>query len=375
VIEKKYDYLIVGAGLFGSVFAHEMTKKNKKCLVIDKREHLGGNVYCEQKEGINVHKYGAHIFHTNDKRIWDYVNQFATFNNYINSPLSLSKDKLYNLPFNMNTFYQLWGTKTPFEAKQIIDEQVSKYGVKSPKNLEEQALSLVGKDIYETFIKEYTEKQWGKKATELPAFIIKRLPVRYTYNNNYFNDIYQGIPNGGYNVIIEGLLEGIETKTGVDFFSNRNHLESLADKVVYTGKIDEFFEYKHGQLEYRSLRFEHELLDIDNYQGNAVINYNDSQYAFTRIIEHKHFEFGKQSKTIITREYPENWDRSKEAYYPINNDANQKIFKRYKEESQKWKNVVFGGRLAEYRYYDMHQIIASSLAKVEEISGNKTDNG
>ncbi|WP_106794666.1 UDP-galactopyranose mutase [Aquimarina sp. Aq78] len=366
--EKKYDYLIVGAGLFGSVFAHEMTNRGKKCLVIDKRDHLGGNVYCEEKEGINVHKYGAHIFHTNDKKIWDYVNQFATFNNYINSPLSLSKGKLYNLPFNMNTFYQLWGTKTPQEAKNIIDKQVAQYGVKSPQNLEEQALSLVGKDIYETFIKAYTEKQWGKKATELPAFIIKRLPVRYTYNNNYFNDIYQGIPVGGYNVIINGLLNGIDTKTGVDFFKDRIDLESLADKIVYTGKIDEFFDYKYGQLEYRSLRFEHELHKIENYQGNAVVNYNDASYAFTRIIEHKHFEFGKQDRTIITKEYPENWDRGKEAYYPINNDRNQEIFKKYKEESRELEGVIFGGRLAEYRYYDMHQIIASSLSKVEEIS-------
>ncbi len=368
MIEKKYDFLIVGAGLFGSVFAHEMTKRNKRCLVIDKRDHLGGNVYCEEKEGINVHKYGAHIFHTNDKKIWDYVNQFATFNNYINSPISLSKGKMYNLPFNMNTFYQLWGIKTPEEAKAKIDEQIAKYGTKSPQNLEEQALSLVGKDIYETFIKEYTEKQWGKKATELPAFIIKRLPVRYTFNNNYFNDVYQGIPIGGYNVIIDGLLKDIDTKKSIDFFENRTELEALAEKVVYTGKIDEFFDYKFGQLEYRSLRFENKTLDIDNYQGNAVVNYNDAEYEFTRIIEHKHFEFGKQSKTIITREYPENWDRGKEAYYPINNDENQEIFKKYKEESLKLKHVIFGGRLAEYRYYDMHQIIASALKKVDEIS-------
>ena len=365
--EKKYDYLIVGAGLFGSVFAHEMTKRDKKCLVIDKRDHLGGNVYCEEKEGINVHKYGAHIFHTNDKRIWDYVNQFATFNNYVNSPVSLSKGKLYNLPFNMNTFYQLWGTKTPEEAKAVIDKQIEEYGSKSPKNLEEQALSLVGKDIYETLIKEYTEKQWGKKATELPAFIIKRLPVRYTYNNNYFNDKYQGIPEGGYNKIIQGLLEGVETKTGVDFFQDKEQLLSLADKIVYTGKIDEFYEYKYGQLEYRSLRFEHELHDMPNYQGNAVVNYNDSEYAFTRIIEHKHFEFGNQEKTIVTKEYPEQWDRTKEAYYPINNDQNQEIFRQYKKEAEKEDSVIFGGRLAEYRYYDMHQIIASSLNKVQEV--------
>jgi len=370
-IEKEYDYLIVGAGLFGSVFAYEMTKHGKKCLVIDKRSHLGGNVYCEEKEGINVHKYGAHIFHTNDKKIWDYVNQFATFNNYVNSPMSLSKGKLYNLPFNMNTFYQLWGTKTPEEAKEIIDKQVLKYGVKSPKNLEEQALSLAGKDIYETFIKEYTEKQWGKKATELPAFIIKRLPVRFTFNNNYFNDRYQGIPEGGYNKIIDGLLKGIETRTNVDFFKEKKQLESIAHKIVYTGKIDEFFDYKYGQLEYRSLRFEHELHNIDNYQGNAVVNYNDASYAFTRIIEHKHFEFGKQKNTIITKEYPETWNRGKEAYYPINNDTNQAVFKKYKAESKQLNNVIFGGRLAEYRYYDMHQIIASSLTKVEEIVTGK----
>ncbi|MBQ0735478.1 UDP-galactopyranose mutase [Aquimarina celericrescens] len=372
---KEYDYLIVGAGLFGSVFAHEMTKLNKKCLVIDKRNHLGGNVYCEEKEGINIHKYGAHIFHTNDQRIWDYVNQFATFNNYINSPMSLSKGKLYNLPFNMNTFYQLWGTRTPEEAKAVIDEQVAKYGTKSPQNLEEQALSLVGKDIYETFIKEYTEKQWGKKATDLPAFIIKRLPVRYTFNNNYFNDRYQGIPIGGYNVIINGLLDGVDTKTGVDFFESRSELEALANNVVYTGKIDEFFEYKYGKLEYRSLRFENELHEIENYQGNAVVNYNDTEYPFTRIIEHKHFEFGKQSKTIITKEYPEAWDQGKEAYYPINNDRNQEIYKRYKEESLKLNHIIFGGRLAEYRYYDMHQIIASSLAQVKEILGLSSNRG
>ncbi|MBP2832791.1 UDP-galactopyranose mutase [Aquimarina sp. U1-2] len=365
---KKYDYLIVGAGLFGSVFAHEMTKRNKKCLVIDKRDHLGGNVFCEEKEGINIHKYGAHIFHTNDHEIWKYVNQFATFNNYINSPVSLSKGKLYNLPFNMNTFYQLWGTKTPKEAKAVIDSQIKKYGTTSPQNLEEQALSLVGKDIYETLIKEYTEKQWGKKATDLPAFIIKRLPVRYTYNNNYFNDRYQGIPEGGYNTIINGLLRGIETKTKVDFFANRAALERVANQIVYTGKIDEFFEYTYGKLEYRSLRFEHELHDIENYQGNAVVNYNDVQYQFTRILEHKHFEFGKQSKTIITKEYPETWDQGKEAYYPINNPKNQEIYKKYKEASHTVKHVIFGGRLAEYRYYDMHQIIASSLKKVKEIS-------
>ncbi len=363
---QKYDYLIVGAGLFGSVFAHEATKKGKTCLVIDRRSHLGGNVYCENVDGINVHKYGAHIFHTNDKDIWDYVNQFVTFNNYINSPLSLSKGKLYNLPFNMNTFHQLWGVKTPSEAKQIIEEQIKTHGVKNPKNLEEQALSLIGKDIYETLIKEYTEKQWGKKATELPAFIIKRLPVRYTFDNNYFNDRYQGIPNGGYNKITESLLEGIETRTGVDFLKNRNELEALAKKVVYTGNIDEYYDYKFGKLEYRSLRFEHEVLDMDNYQANAVVNYNDADVPYTRILEHKHFEFGKQKHTVVTKEYPETWTPNKEAYYPVNNDENQQKYKKYKQLSLTESNVIFGGRLAEYRYYDMHQVIGSALAKTRQ---------
>ncbi len=361
----KYDYLIVGAGLYGSVFAHEATKKGKKCLVIDKRNHLGGNVYCENHNGINVHKYGAHIFHTNDKTIWNYVNKFAEFNNYINSPIALAKGKLYNLPFNMNTFHQLWGCKTPQDAKAIIDEQVLKYGSKSPKNLEEQALSLVGKDIYETLIKEYTEKQWGRKATELPAFIIKRLPLRFTFDNNYFNDRYQGIPIGGYNAIIDGLLKGIETRVNVDYFASKVELDNLAHKTVYTGKIDEFFNYEYGQLEYRSLRFENKTLEIENFQGNAVVNYNDNSEMFTRIIEHKHFEFGKQKHTVITREYPENWTPKKEAYYPVNNDKNQSIYQRYKEKSLTLHNYIFGGRLAEYRYYDMHQIIASALVKVK----------
>lgn len=363
---KEYDYLIVGAGLFGCVFAHEATKKGKKCLVIDKRPHVGGNVYCENINNINVHKYGAHIFHTNDKKIWDYVNQFTDFNNYVNSPVSISKGKLYNLPFNMNTFYQLWGTKTPDEAKAIIDKQIAESGVENPQNLEEQALSLIGRDIYETLIKEYTEKQWGKKASELPAFIIKRLPVRLTFNNNYFNDKYQGIPEGGYNKIIDGLLEGIEVKTNVDFFKQQKELEASAHKVVFTGKIDEYFNYEFGQLEYRSLRFENETLDQKNYQGNAVVNYNDKEVPFTRIIEHKHFEFGDQEQTIITREYPETWTPEKEAYYPINNDANQAIYQQYKEKSQTLTNVIFGGRLAEYRYYDMHQIIGSALVKVKK---------
>lgn len=363
---QKYDYLIVGAGLFGCVFAHEATKASKSCLVIDKRPHVGGNVYCENVDGINVHKYGAHIFHTNDKQIWDYVNQFAEFNNYINSPVSISKGKLYNLPFNMNTFYQLWGTKTPEEAKAIIEKQIAENGVKKPKNLEEQALSLIGKDVYQTLIKEYTEKQWGKKATELPAFIIKRLPVRYTFDNNYFNDKYQGIPIGGYNKIIDGLLEGIETKTNVDFFKNKEELSKLASKVVYTGEIDEFYNYKFGNLEYRSLRFENTRLEKENHQGNAVVNYNDGNIPYTRIIEHKHFEFGKQKHTVITKEFPEQWTKEKEAYYPINNEENQNKYQQYKALSLQESNIIFGGRLAEYKYYDMHQIIASALQKVKK---------
>ncbi|WP_406684483.1 UDP-galactopyranose mutase [Seonamhaeicola sp. MEBiC1930] len=363
---QMYDYLIVGAGLFGSVFAHEAKKRNKTSLVIDKRAHLGGNVFCENVNGINVHKYGAHIFHTNDKKIWDYVNQFVEFNNYINSPLSISNGKLYNLPFNMNTFHALWKVKTPDEAKTIINNQIKKYGFKNPKNLEEQALSLVGKDIYETLIKEYTEKQWGLKATDLPAFIIKRLPLRYTYDNNYFKDRYQGIPIGGYNKIIEGLLKGIDTQTNTDFLKNRNELSRKAKKIVYTGYIDAYFDYKFAPLEYRSLRFEHEQLNTDNFQGNAVVNYNDSNIPYTRIIEHKHFEFGKQNHTVITREYPEKWTSNKEAYYPINNKENQNRFKKYKDLADKEPNVIFGGRLAEYRYYDMHQVIASALQKAEK---------
>lgn len=363
---QKYDYLIIGAGLFGCVFAHEATKAGKKCLVIDKRNHVGGNVYCENIDGINVHKYGAHIFHTNDKEIWDYVNQFVEFNNYVNSPVSISKGKLYNLPFNMNTFYQLWGTKTPDEAKTIIQNQIKEYGYENPKNLEEQALSLIGKDVYETLIKEYTEKQWGKKAIELPAFIIKRLPVRYTFDNNYFNDKYQGIPVGGYNKIIDGLLKGIDIKTKIDFFENKEELGQLASKIVYTGKIDEFYNYRYGNLEYRSLRFENTKLEKENHQGNAVVNYNDGDIAYTRIIEHKHFEFGKQKHTVITKEFPEQWTQDREAYYPINNEDNQNKYQKYKTLSTQESNIIFGGRLAEYKYYDMHQIIASALQKAKK---------
>ncbi len=364
-MKDKYDYLIVGAGLFGCVFAHEATKRNKRCLVIDKRNHIGGNVYCENTEGINVHKYGAHIFHTNDKGLWDYVNQFATFNHYRNSPVSVSKGKLYNLPFNMNTFYQLWGTKTPEEAKAKINAQIEEYGVQDPQNLEEQALSLVGKDIYETLIKEYTQKQWGQDPKQLPAFIIKRLPVRFTYDNNYFNDTYQGIPEGGYNKIIEGLMQGVDYKTEVDFFENRTYWEDQAHKVVFTGKVDEYFDYRFGRLEYRSLRFENEILNTDNYQGNAVVNYNDLEVPYTRIIEHKHFEFGKQPVTVITREYPENWTPEKEAYYPVNNPENQEIYNQYAQLKKENASTIFGGRLAEYKYYDMHQIIAAALTAVK----------
>ena len=365
-MKEKADYLIVGAGLFGSVFAHEMTKKGKKCIVIDKRNHIGGNVYCEEKEGINVHKYGAHIFHTNDKKIWDYVNALAPFNRYTNSPIANYKGKLYNLPFNMNTFYQLWGVKTPEEAKKKIAEQVKEAGIDNPQNLEEQALSLVGKDIYEKLIKGYTEKQWGRKATELPAFIIKRLPFRFTFDNNYFNDRYQGIPIGGYNVLTNKLLKGVEVILSVDYFKDKEHWDSLADKIVYTGKIDSFYDYKFGKLQYRSLDFKHETLDIENFQGNAVVNYTEQHIPYTRIIEHKHFEFGKQPKTIITKEYPLEGNDKSEPYYPINNQENAAIYNQYKTLAQKEDKVIFGGRLAEYKYYDMHQVIASALTKVKQ---------
>ena len=360
---NKYNYLIVGSGLFGAVFAHEAKKAGKSCLIIDKRKHAGGNVYCKQVEGINVHEYGAHIFHTNDKEIWDYVNQFAEFNRYTNSPVANYKGELYNLPFNMNTFYALWKTKTPDEARKKIEEQIAGLNIGEPQNLEEQALKLVGTDIYEKLIKCYTEKQWGRKATELPAFIIKRLPVRFTYDNNYFNDKYQGIPIGGYNKIIEGLLEGIEVRLDTDFFSNREELSSLADKIVFTGKIDEFYDFQFGELEYRSLRFKTEVVDSPNYQGNAVVNYTDSETPYTRIIEHKHFEFGTQPKSVITREYPLPAAKGAEPYYPVNDEKNSAVLKKYLELARKETNVIFGGRLAEYKYYDMHQVVGSALAK------------
>ena len=362
-MKNEYDYLVVGSGLFGSVFAHEAKKAGKKCLIIDKRNHTGGNIYCEKIEDINVHKYGPHIFHTNDKKIWDYVNQFVDFNHFVYSPLSLSKGKFYNLPFNMNTFYQLWETKTPKEAKEKIDVQIALYGVANPKNLEEQALSLVGKDIYETLIKGYTEKQWGRKASELPSFIIKRLPIRFTFDNNYFNDRYQGIPIGGYNKLTEALLKDIEVRLDTNYFENKEFFKNIATKIIFTGKIDEYFDYQYGKLEYRSLRFESEILDTENFQGNAGINYNDNDHNYTRIVEHKHFEFGNQKKTVITKEYSENWTSEKEAYYPINDEKNQAVYSNYKKLSENHNHVIFGGRLAEYKYYDMHQIIASALIK------------
>lgn len=359
----EYDYLIVGSGLFGAVFAHEAKKKGKKCLVIDKRNHAGGNVYCEKIEDINVHKYGAHIFHTNDKSIWDYVNQFVEFNRYTNSPVAFYQDEVYNLPFNMNTFYQLWGVKTPEEASAKIEEQVKSSGITNPQNLEEQAISLVGTDIYEKLIKGYTEKQWGRKATELPAFIIKRLPVRFTYDNNYFNDKYQGIPIGGYNKLVDGLLEGIEVKLNIDFFENRDYYTQLADKIVFTGKIDEYYSNQFGTLEYRSLKFDTQIKDLENFQGNAVVNYTEKEVPYTRIIEHKHFEFGTQKKTVITYEYPDEWSQGKESYYPVNDEKNNIIYNKYRDLAKNDSKVIFGGRLAEYKYYDMHQIIASALNK------------
>lgn len=362
----KYDYLIVGAGLFGSIFAYEANKKGKKVLVIDKRNHIGGNIYTEEVEGINVHRYGAHIFHTSNKEVWNYINKFVEFNRYTNSPIAIYKDELYNLPFNMNTFNKLWGVKTPAEARAKIDEQLSETNITEPKNLEEQAIKLIGKDIYEKLIKGYTEKQWGTRATELPSFIINRLPVRFTYDNNYFNDTYQGIPKGGYTKIIEKMLEGIEIRLNTDFFKNREELESLADKIVFTGMIDEFYDYKFGTLEYRSLRFEHEVLNEENYQGNAVVNYTEYEIPYTRVIEHKHFEYGNQPKTVITREYPAKWNKGDEPYYPINNERNNSMYDKYKELADKEKKIIFGGRLAQYKYYDMHHVIEQALNTVKK---------
>ena len=363
---KKYDYLIVGAGLFGSIFAYEANKRGKKCLVVDKRNHIGGNIYCENIEDINVHKYGAHIFHTSNKVVWDYVNSFVEFNRYTNCPVANYKGELYNLPFNMNTFYQLWKVKTPKEALDKIERQVKEANIVEPSNLEEQAIKLVGKDIYEKLIKGYTEKQWGKKATDLPSFIIKRLPVRLTFDNNYFNDKYQGIPVGGYNKIIEKMLDGIEVNLNTDFFENRDNFEKKAEKIVFTGMIDEFYNYQFGELEYRSLRFEQEILDEENYQGNAVVNYTEYEIPYTRIIEHKHFEYGTQPKTVITREYPANWNKDDEPYYPINDEKNNTIYEKYNELANNESKVIFGGRLAQYKYYDMHHVIEKALECVEK---------
>lgn len=372
---KQYDYLIVGSGLFGATFAYKAKRQGKKCLVIEKRSHLGGNIYCENIEGINVHKYGAHIFHTNNKEVWEFVNSIVKFNRYTNCPVANYKGKLYNLPFNMNTFYQMWGVITPQEAQAKIEEQkaeaIALLKGKDPGNLEEQALTLVGKDIYEKLIKGYTEKQWGRKCTELPAFIIKRLPVRLIFDNNYFNDRYQGIPIGGYNKLINGLLEGVETKTGVDFFENRKYWENIADKIVFTGKIDEFYNYQFGKLEYRTVRFEEEIHDTSNYQGNAVINYTEKDIPYTRIIEHKHFEmFGteieKCPKTIISKEYSIEWREGMEPYYPVNNDRNNCLYNKYKNLANKEHNIIFGGRLAEYKYYDMAPIIKNAIDYVEK---------
>lgn len=362
----KYDYLIVGSGLFGSVFAYEANKRNKKCLVIEKRNHIGGNIYTENVENINVHKYGAHIFHTNNKEIWKYVNQFAEFNRYTNSPVARYKDEVYNLPFNMNTFNKLWGVFTPAEAKAKIDEELKEVNIEDPKNLEEQAIKLVGKTIYEKLVKGYTEKQWGMKATELPNFIIKRLPVRFTYDNNYFNDLYQGIPIGGYTQIVDKLLEGIEVKLNCDFFDNREEFEKIAKKIIFTGPIDKYYDYCYGKLEYRSVRFETEVLDVENYQGNAVVNYTEYEVPYTRVIEHKHFEFGNQPKTVISKEYSDYWDITKEPYYPINNEKNNTLYEKYKKLSSDNDKVIFGGRLGQYKYYDMHKVIEEALKCVEE---------
>lgn len=375
---KQYDYLIVGSGLYGATFAYLARKQGKKCLVIDKRPHLGGNIYCENIEGINVHKYGAHIFHTSNKQVWDFVNSIVEFNRYTNSPVANYQGRLYNLPFNMNTFYQMWGVTTPAEAMAKIEEQKAEVvakmkadGVTEPRNLEEQAKMLIGEDIYERLIKGYTEKQWGRKCTELPAFIIKRLPVRLVFDNNYFNDKYQGIPVGGYNKLIGGLLDGIETKIGVDFFAERTYWESIAERIVFTGKIDEYYGYRFGKLEYRTVRFEEAIHDVPNYQGNAVVNYTERDVPYTRIIEHKHFEmFGdevyKLPQTIISREYSIEWHDGMEPYYPVNDSLNNSLYALYKELADKESNVIFGGRLAEYKYYDMHQVIYSVLEHFEE---------
>lgn len=363
----KYDYLVVGAGLFGAVFAHEMKKAGKTCLVIEKKSHIAGNVYTEEVNEIQVHKYGAHIFHTSNEEVWNYVNQFATFNHYINSPVARYGEELYNLPFNMNTFYAMWGVKTPMEAKAIIEKQKKDANVKEPKNLEEQAISLVGTDVYEKLVKGYTMKQWGKECKDLPAFIIKRLPLRFTFDNNYFNDRFQGIPVGGYTQIVEKMLDGIEVLTGIEYKEFVKTTEDVFDKIVYTGAIDEFFDYCLGELEYRSLRFEEEVLEnCENFQGNAVVNYTEGDIPYTRIIEHKHFEFGDQKDSVITREYPDSWQRGKESYYPINDEKNMALYEAYKRLAEERENLIFGGRLGQYKYYDMDKVVEAALQCVKE---------
>ena len=359
-----YDYLIVGAGLFGSIFAYEAKKRGKNCLVIDKRPHIGGNIYTKEVEGINVHEYGAHIFHTSNHEVWKYIQQFATFNRYTNSPIARYRDEIYNMPFNMNTFNKLWGVITPEQAKKKIEQQIKESGIIEPKNLEEQAISLVGRDIYEKLVKGYTQKQWGRRCDELPSFIIKRLPVRFTYDNNYFNDLYQGIPIGGYTPIIEKMLEGIDIRLNCDYFSKRKELKTIANKIVFTGMIDQYYDYCFGELEYRSLRFETEILESENYQGNAVVNYNEYEIPYSRIIEHKHFEYGKQEKTVITREYPATWKKGDEPYYPMNDEKNNCLYEKYKALADKENKVIFGGRLGMYKYYDMHHIISEALEMV-----------
>ncbi len=362
---KKYDYILVGSGLYSGVFAWFAKQKGKKCLVLEKRDHIGGNVYCENTEGIHVHKYGAHIFHTSNKEVWQFVNSLAEFNRYTNSPVANYKGEMYNMPFNMNTFSKMWNISTPAEAKKIIEEQ-KKEITGEPKNLEEQAISLVGREIYEKLVKGYTEKQWGRDCTALPAFIIKRLPVRYTYDNNYFNDLYQGIPIGGYNVIIDRLFEGCDIENGVDYLEKKEYYDGLGEKIVYTGTIDAYYKYQFGKLEYRSLRFESEVLDEENHQGVAVVNYTDRETPYTRIIEHKHFEFGTQPKTVITREYPVTWQEGMEPYYPVNDEKNQALYQKYAKLAEKEEHVIFGGRLGEYKYYDMDKVIASAMACAKE---------
>ena len=363
-MSKSYDYLIVGAGLYGAIFAHELTAAGKKCLVIDKRDHLAGNIYTYEWEGIQVHKYGAHIFHTNNPQVWEYVNRFASFNRYTNSPIANYKGEIYNMPFNMNTFNKMWGVITPAQAQAKIEEQKAQAGITDPRNLEEQAISLVGTDIYEKLVKGYTQKQWGRPCDQLPAFIIRRLPVRFTYDNNYFNALYQGIPVGGYTQIVEKLLAGVEVRLNTDYLEHRQELNDLADKVVYTGPIDAYFDYSQGVLEYRSVRFETELLEMENYQGNAVVNYTDAETPYTRIIEHKHFEFGTQPKTVISREYSAEWKQGDEPYYPVNDQKNTEVYEKYKKLAEQQDGVIFGGRLGEYKYYDMDKVVEVALAAV-----------